>query len=144
MTHAPGRPTNRVRRLLAPRIPPPIPAGLPSDLLERRPDLIAADRRVAAAFFLSEEARLAQLPRFSLNAGVGGSSNERMYDLKLTLGASAEGARRMYERAGINVRVVEVQSPGHPYAGTRRVVAQWPVSSVPVSVARNVTLWVIP
>ena len=52
-------------------VPPPIPVGLPSDLLERRPDLIAAERRVAAAFFVSEQARLARLPSFSLT-GQGG------------------------------------------------------------------------
>ena len=56
-------------------VPPPVPVGLPSDLLERRPDLVAADRRVAAAFFLTEEARLAQLPSFSLNATLGASSS---------------------------------------------------------------------
>ena len=55
-------------------VPPPVPAGLPSDLIERRPDLVAADRRVAAAFFLTEEARLAQLPSFSLNATLGASN----------------------------------------------------------------------
>ncbi|MEE8525529.1 MAG: efflux transporter outer membrane subunit [Thermoanaerobaculia bacterium] len=54
-------------------VPPPIPIGLPSEILERRPDLIAAERRVAAAFFKQEEARLARLPRFTLTAGVGGS-----------------------------------------------------------------------
>lgn len=52
-------------------VPPPVSTGLPSELLERRPDLIAADRRVAREFFLTEEARLAQLPRFSLTAGAG-------------------------------------------------------------------------
>ena len=52
-------------------VPPPISAGLPSQLLERRPDLIAADRRVAREFFLTEEARLAHLPRFSLTLGAG-------------------------------------------------------------------------
>jgi NodT family efflux transporter outer membrane factor (OMF) lipoprotein len=52
-------------------VPPPIPVGIPSAILERRPDLVAAERRVAAAFYQSEEARLAKLPRFSLNAGVG-------------------------------------------------------------------------
>ncbi len=56
-------------------VPPPIGAGIPSDLLERRPDIIAADRRVAAAFFLTEEARLARLPSFPLTASVGGSSD---------------------------------------------------------------------
>ena len=56
-------------------VPPPIPVGLPSDLLERRPDIVAADRRVASAFFLTEEARLAKLPRFALNASVGGTTD---------------------------------------------------------------------
>lgn len=56
-------------------VPPPVPVGLPSALIERRPDLIAAERRVAAAFFLTEQARLAKLPRFTLSAGVGGSSD---------------------------------------------------------------------
>jgi multidrug efflux system outer membrane protein len=52
-------------------VPPPISAGLPSELLERRPDLQAAERRVAREFFLTEEARLASLPRFSLTADAG-------------------------------------------------------------------------
>jgi NodT family efflux transporter outer membrane factor (OMF) lipoprotein len=56
-------------------VPPPIPVGLPSNLLERRPDLRAAERRVAAAFFAAEEARLAQLPTFTLSAGVGGNNS---------------------------------------------------------------------
>lgn len=56
-------------------VPPPVPVGLPSNLLERRPDLRAAERQVAAAFFLEEEARLARLPSFSLTAGVGTSNS---------------------------------------------------------------------
>jgi multidrug efflux system outer membrane protein len=52
-------------------VPPAIATGLPSELLERRPDLLAAERRVAREFFLTEEARLASLPRFTLNAGAG-------------------------------------------------------------------------
>ena len=52
-------------------IPPPIPVGVPSDIIARRPDLRAAERRVAAAFFQEQEARLARLPSFNLTAGVG-------------------------------------------------------------------------
>jgi NodT family efflux transporter outer membrane factor (OMF) lipoprotein len=52
-------------------VPPSISAGLPSALLERRPDLQAAERRVAREFFLTEEARLASLPSFALTAGAG-------------------------------------------------------------------------
>jgi len=46
--------------------PGPIPAGMPSELLERRPDVVAAERRVAAAFYRVEEAKAARLPKISL------------------------------------------------------------------------------
>lgn len=54
----------------------PVPAGLPLELLERRPDLIAARRRAAAAFFLVGEAEAARLPRISLTGSVGAVSSE--------------------------------------------------------------------
>ena len=51
-------------------LPGPVPAGLPLQMLERRPDLVAAERRVAAAFNRVGEAKAAQLPRITLNASV--------------------------------------------------------------------------
>jgi len=47
------------------------PAGLPAQILERRPDLIASERRFAAAFHRVNEARTARLPRFVLSATSG-------------------------------------------------------------------------
>lgn len=56
--------------------PTAIPAGLPSELLERRPDVIAAERRVAAAFNRRHEARAARLPAIALTGGVNSISSD--------------------------------------------------------------------
>lgn len=54
---------------------PEVPVGLPSTLLSRRPDIIAQEYRVLSAYQLLGQARLAKLPKFSLTADGGVSSN---------------------------------------------------------------------
>lgn len=48
------------------------PAGLPADLLDRRPDLTAAGHQVAAAFDMRQSAEAARLPRVSISAAITG------------------------------------------------------------------------
>jgi len=62
---------------------PPVPAGLPSQLLARRPDLIAAEYRVLETYNLVGQAKLAQLPTISLT-GRAGSASFALTDLLKT------------------------------------------------------------
>jgi NodT family efflux transporter outer membrane factor (OMF) lipoprotein len=55
---------------------PVVPVGLPSELLERRPDVVAAERRVAAAFNKVAEANAARLPKIALTAGLSSISSD--------------------------------------------------------------------
>ncbi|MDH4182211.1 MAG: efflux transporter outer membrane subunit [Betaproteobacteria bacterium] len=59
-----------------PAMPGAVPAGLPSELLERRADVVAAERRVAAAFRRVEEAKAARLPKIALTASATSLSSD--------------------------------------------------------------------
>lgn len=63
-----------------PRLRDMPPAGLPSELLLRRPDILAAERQLAAAGSRRQEALRAFFPSFSLT-GSGGRSTEQLGEI---------------------------------------------------------------
>ncbi|MDE0625562.1 MAG: efflux transporter outer membrane subunit [Bryobacterales bacterium] len=59
-----------------PGLPPPVPAGLPSELVERRPDLLAAGQALLGADARIVQARAALRPSFALTTAAGSASNK--------------------------------------------------------------------
>src|SRR5712692_6496130 len=68
-----GKPTSSLSIPTTPLalVPPTIPVGIPSEILERRPDIAAAERRVAAANAQIGVAKAAFFPTISLGASGG-------------------------------------------------------------------------
>src|SRR5205823_5377630 len=73
--------------------PRAVPAGLPAQILERRPDIIASERRFAAAFHRVNEARTARLPRIVLSAtgGLGTAALDSVGTLDAVVWSLAAG-----------------------------------------------------
>jgi len=67
-------PIPRGRELVAQGLIPTVPPGLPSDLLQRRPDIRSAEESLVATNFSVEAARAAYFPRISLSGFLGGDS----------------------------------------------------------------------
>jgi NodT family efflux transporter outer membrane factor (OMF) lipoprotein len=68
-----GKPPEEFKLLVMPlrQTPPPIPIGVPSQLLERRPDIAAAERRMAAANEQIGIAQTAFFPQLLISASDG-------------------------------------------------------------------------
>ncbi len=87
---------------------PDVPVGVPSTLLQRRPDIAAAERRVLSANEQIGVAKAAYYPSFSLNASVGTSAS-RVADLfsapalVWSLGLSA--AQVLFKGGALDARV---------------------------------------
>jgi NodT family efflux transporter outer membrane factor (OMF) lipoprotein len=102
------------------------PADVPLSMLERRPDVIAAERRVAAAFNRVGEAKAAMLPQISLSLNFGAFESdilELREDFENPSGGL--GARLLAPvyaggalRANVRIRTLQQEEALAAYAGT--------------------------
>ena len=98
-----------------PDLPAQVPGGLPSDLVLRRPDLIALERALVAADARIVQARAQLRPSFSLTTGGGTSSNTLLDLVNPQLGVWNLGlnlGRPLFfgGRLKANVRATEAES----------------------------------
>lgn len=68
-----------------PVTPPDVPVGLPSQLLERRPDIRQAEAQIVAATARVGEAKAEYFPRFLLS-GTAGRQASQLHDITLGMG----------------------------------------------------------
>jgi outer membrane protein, multidrug efflux system len=97
--------------------PPAVPIGLPSDLLKRRPDVLEADRNVAAATAQIGIAKAAYFPQLSLTGVLGYESSNASTILNwqnsiASLGASAVAPIFTGGRLHANVEQAEATYQG--------------------------------
>ncbi|WBS01989.1 efflux transporter outer membrane subunit [Pseudoduganella sp. SL102] len=101
-------------KALAELVPPPVPAGLPSDLLRRRPDIARAEQAIAAASAQLAATRDQLLPTFRLTAA-GGIQSTELSDL-------LHGPTRLWRLAG--TLVAPLYDGGRVQAATDSAAAQ--------------------
>jgi len=107
-------------------MPPAPPVGVPLAMLERRPDVIAAERRVAAAFNRIGEAKTARLPAITLNLNFGAFESD-ILELKQDFenpsgGIGARLLAPIYAggalNANVRIRTLQQEEALADYAGT--------------------------
>lgn len=92
--------------------PVDVPVGLPSQLIARRPDIIASEYRVLQAYNLEGQARLARLPSVALTGKAGSASFDLVDLLKSwTFGASSLLSIPIFDpNVNARIKVTEAQT----------------------------------
>ena len=92
------QPVERGAAMDALNVPPSIPSGLPSEMLERRPDLRQAEQSLVAANARIGQAKAAYYPSISLTGFIGGESS--------TLSGLFDASARVWQFAGSAAQTV--------------------------------------
>jgi multidrug efflux system outer membrane protein len=108
-------PILRTARLLDEAIPPDVPAGIPSSLLERRPDILSAEQQVRSANAQIGVAQAAFFPQIDLTALLGQATSPLTY--------LSSGTANLWSLAG-NV-AGPIYRGGQLRAQKRQAVAAW-------------------
>ncbi|MGH8763034.1 MAG: efflux transporter outer membrane subunit, partial [Nitrosospira sp.] len=115
-------PIQRGRALTEQLMPPEVPAGLPSELLQRRPDILQAEQTLAAATARIGMTKAARFPKLSITGFLGVASPALS---KLLLSGSEFGAGGL----GLAGPLLNAQSLGFEQraaeAQARQVLAQY-------------------
>jgi multidrug efflux system outer membrane protein len=115
-------PIARGRSLTEQLMPPEVPAGLPSELLQRRPDILQAEQTLAAATARIGAAKAARFPKFTITGFLGVASPALS---NLLLSGSEFGVGGL----GLAVPLINAQALGMEQraveAQARQVLAQY-------------------
>ncbi len=105
---------------------PPVEAGLPAELVGRRPDLRAAEARLRATLATSDAARAAVYPAFTLTGSLGSSSDALVRVLENPVAALGAGLALPFVNWRQQQRKVEISELEHQEAviGFRRGLYQ--------------------
>jgi NodT family efflux transporter outer membrane factor (OMF) lipoprotein len=96
-------------------LPPPVPLGVPSELLERRPDIAASERRVAAANEQIGIAMSAFYPNLTLTASAGlvTSALQKLIEAPARVWSLGAGLTQEFYDAGRRRAIVEGQQAAY-------------------------------
>lgn len=100
---------------------PGVPAGVPTTLLQRRPDIAASERAVAAANAQIGIARAAYYPNFTLNGGVNSAASKvgDLFNASNTLWSLGLSVAQVVFDAGAIGASVDAAKAGHEAAVAR-------------------------
>jgi multidrug efflux system outer membrane protein len=106
---------------------PAVPAGLPSELLQRRPDILQAEQTLAAATAGIGVAQATRFPQLALTGAVGGASSQLSSQslgplLIEHIGASLSGPLLNATALGMQVTVNETKAQQAAYQYQKAVV----------------------